>query len=290
MTRNKVLLILLLLQLGLVFLIHRREVVGDQPRPLLLKQGIMKQASSVLFEWPDGTRLNFAKKDDQWVLTDYMDYPANDSIEDWLKAISKAKIDRVLTSDAKRRKQLRTAKEDFENRITWSDGADSDTLLLGKIVSGRLRSGRLKDQEKVYALAGVRTAPKKELSSWADPNYLSFDKALVSHVKITRGEDAMTLTKNEGSFSFSDGKNYPEADALLNQLTLIRSVRPAASISQTVPDITLELSSASETISLHIFKLNSESVLVWRTNLTYAAEVKTQDLSQLFTVMKNLKN
>jgi len=189
---HKIMLALLVVQVGLVFFVLSRgdDAVTLTEQPLLAGFDVAKVSRvQVHGTSKDGKPIDLVKRGEAWVLASHFDYPVlATKVTDVLTPIGKMAAAEPVATNKSRHKQLKVADDDFERKLVMSiEGGKDVTLYIGSSAGARKTAVRLGGDDRIYGVTGVTAfAAGTEARQWVDTKYSDVPPAEIAKVTITR--------------------------------------------------------------------------------------------------------
>jgi len=220
---------------------------------------------------PEGKSVTLQQVEEDWILPDADDYPAQASkVTPLLEKIVGLTTGRLVTRTDASHKRLQVATDDFARRIDFetTDG-ETHSLYLGSSPSYGAIHFRVEGQSEVYLASDINTYEVgATAASWVDTTYLNIPQGDVT---------AVTLENRNGQFAFvkegageEGGGNWTmeglaademldggKVDALLRQAGLVNLIEPLGKEDQPEygmdePGAVVTLSTGEKTVTLRV--------------------------------------
>lgn len=195
----------------------------------------------VVLEGGDGTRLEFARQDLDWVLASGGDYPVDGvKVRQIVTSINNIQTDRLVASTGASHQRLQVAGNNFAQRIEieTSDG-ETRTLYVGSSPNFRATHVRRANQDETY-LTGELTSQDTPtvVSNWIDTAYLTIPREEALSLVLENDNGTIEFTKAaDGSWSMAglaadEEFNESAFSSMLGQVLSLRMTEPLGTAEQ----------------------------------------------------------
>lgn len=231
---NQILIVILAIQIAVgVAVFWPRTVASDAGGPLLAEFDSQDVAKLVIRDGDDN-HVTLTKQDDEWVLSEADDYPANgEDVITLLENIGEVQTNRLVTQTEASHQRLGVASDDFNRRleITMTDGS-SYNLFIGSSGGAAATHVRADDQPEVY-LTGELNAfeANAQASSWIDTLYFSLPQTATTKLTLENKNGTFEFVQVDGSWTLADLTD----DEVLNEGPVTTLVNQASSVRMTEP-------------------------------------------------------
>ncbi|MFH0901934.1 MAG: DUF4340 domain-containing protein [Pseudomonadota bacterium] len=204
---NKILLTVLLFQVGLAVVVH---ATGGGPRlgkpkPLLSKfdasavtrlSVVGRKYDSDAAEKPAPT-IELERREGVWHLKNYYDYPVErEKVTELLGKLAGLQSPGPITTSAIRHRQLGVGDQDFERKLVIASSAGEATLFLGNSPGFRRTHMRLAGENQVHAVPGLSAwEVSTEARGWIDTTYLKTPEDQVVTLEVTNAAGTFVLNR-----------------------------------------------------------------------------------------------
>ncbi len=262
---NQTLIIILILQIGLgVFMLWPRSA-GSQAGTPLLPDFTADSVTQLSISDGEGNTVVMAKSDNDWVLPEAGDFPADGSkITPLLEKLVDVQSGRLVTQTEDSHSRLEVGATDFNRRLQISrQNNQQDTLYLGSSAGAGATHVRVNDQAEVY-LTGAVTAfeANAQASNWIDTQYITIPQSTTVAITIENENGTIALEKVGEEWTLSDlaaGEivNQAAVTTLLNQTHAIRMTEPVGLITEaddlfTNPSATITIANDGQSYRLQV--------------------------------------
>jgi hypothetical protein len=253
------LLLALLIQLLLVMIVYRGELMPRQPATSPeLSVLDPNQIDALNIHDGDGTRARLSKAGGRWRLPALHGLPADpEKVDKLLKALLATGNDWPVASSTAARQRFKVAEYRFRRRIEFFAGGEKrQAIYLGTSPGFRKVHARVAGQDEIRSVAfNVHDAPASD-SAWIDPRLLQV------RTPVRIDADAYTVQR-EGDEWRSGTGDVPDQRELLALLSALRSLQvEGVADTATVTDLTdleaelvLDIHSLAGRIELSLFQL-----------------------------------
>jgi hypothetical protein len=220
------LIVVLAVQLGLAGLLAmRRNPLASIPPQSPLIGAAAQSADRLVLEAGPGaaaaTRVEIARRNGQWVLPGYFNAPADKfKVEDLLSELADLRHGLPIATSQAALERFKLADDDFERRLTLSQGAHAlGTLYFGSATGARRSDARTAADHAVYSVDLATYELPTQLSAWFANDLLESQPEQLSGVDITMPQGMLHLVHQgtpKPAWSVTDlpaGRHLDEAKA-----------------------------------------------------------------------------
>ena len=220
---------------------------------------------------PEGKSVTLQQVEEDWILPDADDYPAQASkVTPLLEKIVDLTTGRLVTRTDASHKRLQVGSDDFARRIDFetTDG-ETHSLYLGSSPSYGAIHFRVEGQSEVYLASDINTYEVgATAASWVDTTYLNIPQGDVTAVTLENRNGQFAFVKEgageEGGGTWTmEGLTADEmldggkVDALLRQAGLVNLIEPLGKEDQPEygmdePGAVVTLSTGENTVTLRV--------------------------------------
>ncbi len=214
---NKILVVVLLLQLALVAVVRLADTkpVVSALEPIVSVDSAAVDKIEIYDKLSAKSaddakaKIVLEKTGDSWKLSSHYDYPATTSkVDELLTKISNMKAREPVATSRARHRQLRVANDKYERRIIVSAGGDTTEFYLGTSAGRQQTAVRIKGEEKTYGVTGITAyAANVSPSSWIDTNYFTA-KGDTKSLKVTNAQGTFWFQRDDGTSSWKHMANH----------------------------------------------------------------------------------
>ncbi len=215
---NKLLLVALTLQIGLVFLVRSKSATTTvQKRAVLLPGFDVDKVDAIRVfdqtENADDTRneslvVDLQKVNGEWIVASAFGYPAKQSkIDEFLEQVATLDARRPLVQSANKHANLEVAADQYERKVEIVSGGDTTTLFIGLAAGSNRTALRINDENAVYGVQGfgARTAAAT-VRPWIEQNYLGLEKGDIAKATFATSSGLITITPFQTKSGTQDWK------------------------------------------------------------------------------------
>lgn len=183
----KILTVLLAAQLLLavgVGLTDRGITVTNEPVALVSFD--TEKIDRISLDGPEDAKVTLSKNDGDWVLPDLGEFPANNNkVNQLLERLEALRSNTPLATSAGARERFKVSDEQFERRITLSEGNDAVArLFLGSSPGIRLIHARNEASDAIHAVKMAEFDVPVKTSDWEDKSILTLPKTRITAIKV----------------------------------------------------------------------------------------------------------
>jgi hypothetical protein len=196
------LIVVLALQLGVAGLLAmRRNPLASIPPQSPLIGPAAHSADRLLLEGSPGAgaaaRVEIAKRNGQWVLPGYFNAPADKfKVEDLLSELADLRRGLPLATSSSALERFKLADDDFERRLTLSQGTHTvGTLYFGSSAGASRTDARTDSDHAVYTVDLASYQLPTQLSAWFANDLLESQPDQLSGVDIQMPQGALHLAR-----------------------------------------------------------------------------------------------
>jgi hypothetical protein len=196
------LIVLLAVQLGIAGLLAmRRNPLASIPPQSPLIGPAAQSADRLLVEGSAGAgaaaHVEIAKRNGQWVLPGYFNAPADKiKVEDLLSELADLRRGLPIATSSSALERFKLADDDFERRLTLSQGTHPvGTLYFGSSAGARRTDARLGSDHAVYSVELATYELPTQLSAWFANDLLESQPDQLSGVDIQMPQGALHLAR-----------------------------------------------------------------------------------------------
>jgi hypothetical protein len=196
------LIVLLAVQLGLAGLLAmRRNPLASIPPQSPLIGPSARSADRLLLEGTPSAgaaaRVEIAKRNGQWVLPGYFDAPADKvKVEDLLSELADLRRGLPIGTSSAALERFKLADDDFERRLTLSQGTHTvGTLYFGSSVGASRTDARMGSDHAVYSVDLATYQLPTQVSAWFANDLLEIQPDQLSGVDIQMPQGALHLAR-----------------------------------------------------------------------------------------------
>lgn len=303
--RNQILTALAVLQIVLVAAVvwlETRPASGAEVGPLLGEDFSADDVASVTVTDGEGNTIALARQNDEWVLPDADDFPAQgNTVTELLETLAGLTRQPLIASNTSSHEQLQVAEDDFVRRIgvELADGTQQ-TLYVGSSPRANAAHVRVEGQNEVYLARDLPTWNyTAEATSWIDALYLNVNRETIVGFTLENENGTFEFQKNDrGEWEMAD---VPEGETLapnnvssvLGSVATIRIRRPLGTELQpaygledpaAVATIETESEEGSKTYTVEIgAQLDDTSYAVKSSESAYYVAVSKASLENVVT-------
>lgn len=218
--------ILLLVQFGLVFALHREDqntLIGKSPGKLL--NFAVEQVDEMDFRGAGDTHLTLKKTADGWIIPDHFAATADaGKVGELMSTLGGLTRPWPVARTAETGKRFKVDDQGFERKLDFrSQGKILGTLLLGSSPGFRKVHVRLSGEKQIYDIPFSTFQASLKPEDWIDQNQLQVKADTVSAVELPDCQ----LTRQNGklqveSLPETEQTNVGQAQALLETLANVR--------------------------------------------------------------------
>lgn len=263
MTRgNKILLVVLVVQVGLAALMLTRDRGGGLAplAEVASKLDATKVSKLQIFDRrepgataEDKPAVELTASGADWTLSSHFGFPADGGkVAKLLTDLSVMKARGPMTKGVARHAQLGVADADYERKVVITDDSGERVFYVGKGAGGRQTAVRRGGESQVFGVAGISAyAIDAEPGGWVAKTYTTVDTEAVAAIDVTAGGKTTSLDRTGGAWALLEGGapvtepvDATKADGLLEQLasiTLVEPADPARDVSAPTATITLRM-------------------------------------------------
>lgn len=198
------LIVLLAVQLGLAGLLAmRRNPLASIPPQSPLIGPAAQSADRLLLEAGPASgapaRIEIARRNGQWILPGYFNAPADKfKVEDLLSELADLRRGLPIATSSSALERFKLADDDFERRLTLSQGTRTlGTLYFGSSTGARRSDARTGTDHAVYSVELATYELPTQLSAWFANDLLENAPDQLAAVDIVTPEGAMHLLRGD---------------------------------------------------------------------------------------------
>lgn len=263
MTRgNKILLVVLMLQIGLALIMLTRDRGGGLAKladvaPAL---DVTKVSKVQIFDArkPGATEaeapaIELTATGADWTLASHFGYPADGlKVTKLITDLSVMKARGAMTKGVARHIQLGVADAEYERKVVLTTDTGERVFYIGKGAGGRQTAVRRGGEPAVFGVAGISAyAINAQPQGWVDTTYTTVKTDDVAAIDVTQAGATTSLDRTSGTWTLIE-KGAPVADAIdaakadgllsgLASITLAAPADPARDASAPTATITLRM-------------------------------------------------
>jgi hypothetical protein len=301
---QKILLAVLAAQILLIAFVFWPKPKTVVNRELVMGERTADEVSAVSVADSTGNIVNLTKVDDNWVLADLEQYPADATkVDTMLEDIFAVRYGRLVTETSASHDRLEVGTEKFNRKITLTFASgDTQAIYVGSTPATAATNFRMDGEEQVYLSDQLSTYSYGTTpANWINTSLTSITADTVQSMILqnANGEIVFNL-KEDGSWSFDglpagETVNSEAISNLVSQITGLRITEPLGKTAQATyglksPSAKLVLSMKDEqgettnlTFTFGTVDEEAGSVVVQSSASEYYAKVSSTSLEQILT-------
>ncbi len=231
---NQILLGILVVQLALVGFVFWPRQAGEAKGGPLLGDFQAAAVTGLTIRDADGNQVTLAKKDEQWVLPDADDFPAQtDRVTEFLDKVEKIQANRLVTRTEASHKRLKVAENDYNRLLELTlSGGESRRLFVGSSAGAGATHVRVDPDPNVYLTNALNVwDADTAVSRWIDTLYFSVPTTATVALKLENANGVFEFEKQDDRWTMaglSAGETLDEdaVRTLVNYAAAVRMTEP----------------------------------------------------------------
>jgi len=218
-TLNKVLIALLVVQLGLVALCTTRQEAGTigELEPLLPDYDAESVSRVQIYSATDGgdttkPAIDLQKKDGAWVLAGHFDYPADGTaVTSLVGKIATMQARGPATTTSAGHKRLKVADDDYVRKVVLTNAAGETTVYFGISPKFKKLNVRTAGSDDTYLVQQLTAQDANDqVSGWIDPVFVMIPVDTMTALTVENSKGIVSLERDaDKRWQLAEGAPLP---------------------------------------------------------------------------------
>lgn len=154
--------------------------------PVALVSFDTEKIDRISLDGPENAKVTLSKNDGDWVLPDLGEFPANNNkVKQLFERLEALRSNTPIATSAGAQERFKVSDEQFERRITLSEGDDAVArLYLGSSPGIRLIHARNEASDAIHAVKMAAYDVPVITSDWEDKSVLTLPKTRITAIKV----------------------------------------------------------------------------------------------------------